>query len=128
MSDVGEMAWKTKRICCLRVRQGVNLLVTLPILFNIPIVNLAKYLLRFGSDSIIFGWFSSDPLKKCISKLRQGSGGTYFITAQFLIAKLRNQRAKLSLQLKMKSQGDDRHHCTICNGCLGEHEQEIADS
>ena len=34
-----------------------------------------------GNEYVILGWFSTDPLEKAFGKLREGSGGTYFITA-----------------------------------------------
>ena len=36
-------------------------------------VELAKYLLDCGNAYVIFRWFTTDPLEKCFSKLRQGS-------------------------------------------------------
>ena len=32
-------------------------------------------------DYVLLGWFTTDPLEKYFGKLRQGCGGTYFITA-----------------------------------------------
>ena len=91
-------------------------------------MDLAKYFTELSQDYVIFGWFSTNLLEKCFSKLRQGSGGTYFITSQYVIKKLRIQGAKLSLQLKMEIEGDDGHHCSICNRCRDKNEQETVDS
>ena len=46
------------------------------------LIDVAHYLLNTGNDYVIFGWFTTDPLEKTFGKLRQGSGGTYFITVQ----------------------------------------------
>ena len=58
-------------------------------------VEPANYLLGAGNDYVIFGWFTTDFLEKYFSKLRQGSGGTYFITAQSVIEKMRIHHGKL---------------------------------
>ena len=45
------------------------------------LVELSEYLFRKELfEYVILGSFSTDPLEKEFSKLRQGSGGTYFIT------------------------------------------------
>ena len=59
-------------------------------------VNLTRHLLASGNDYVILGWFSTDFLERAFGKLRQGSGGTYFLSAQSVIEKIRIQRAKLS--------------------------------
>jgi hypothetical protein len=48
---------------------------------NSSLANLTKYLLQSYSY-VLLGNFLSDPLEKAFSKLRQGSGGTYFINMQ----------------------------------------------
>ena len=57
-------------------------------------VDLARYLLNAGNEYVILGWFTTDPLERCFGKLRQGSGGTYFITVESAIEKIRIQREK----------------------------------
>ena len=64
--------------------------------------------------NVILGWFSSDPIGKCFGKLRQGSGGTYFITAKSVIEKVCIQHAKLVLQLNIDVEGNDGHDCLLC--------------
>ena len=49
------------------------------------LVDLTRYLLKCGNDYVTLGWFTTDPLEKSFSKLRHGSGGTYFISAQSVI-------------------------------------------
>ena len=51
-------------------------------------VGLVKHLLSKGNEYVMLGSFSTDPLEKAFGKLRQGSGGTYFITAQAVIEKV----------------------------------------
>ena len=47
------------------------------------IVALSKTLLQEKSfDYVLLGKFTTDPLEKMFGKLRQGSGGTYFINVQ----------------------------------------------
>ena len=91
-------------------------------------VELAKYLLDCGNAYVIFGWFTTDPLEKCFSKLRQGSGGTYFITAQSVIQKVRIHHAKLTLRLGIEVSGEDGHSCGNCSRNLDEKESEIMDN
>ena len=45
---------------------------------------------------MMFDWYSTDPIEKYFSKLRQGSGGTYFINAQSVLKKARIHHAKLA--------------------------------
>ena len=42
---------------------------------------LAKHMLSGGNEYVMLGWFSTDLSEKAFGKLREGSGGTYFITA-----------------------------------------------
>lgn len=92
------------------------------------LVDLARHLLSCGNDYVLLGWFTTDPLEKCFSKLRQGSGGTYFITAQCVMEKVRIQHAKLALQLNMYIDGNDGHSCSNCLRKLTEGESEIVDN
>ena len=92
------------------------------------LVDLARYLLLCGNDYVLLGWFTTDPLEKCFSKLRQGSGGTYFITAKCVVENVRIQHAKLALQLDMDIEGNHGHSCSTCLRKLTEGESEIVDS
>ena len=78
----------------------------------------------------MLGWFTSDPLEKAFGKLRQGSGGTYFLTAQAVTEKLCICRAKLFLQLKLDFPDDseDGHNCARCSRSLTLNECEILDN
>ena len=98
--------------------------------FCLTFVDLAKYLLNAGNDYVIFGWFTTDPLEKYFSKLRQGSGGTYFISAQSVIEKMRIHCAKLSTQLNLEFDADVdcTHQCDTCHRSLTQEECEILDN
>ena len=64
------------------------------------LVDLAKHLLQEENyEYVCLGMFSTDSLEKAFSKLRQGSGGTYFINVQQVTEKLRIQKAKLQITL-----------------------------
>ena len=61
------------------------------------IVSLCRSLLRVSHNYVLLGTFATDPLEKESGKLRQGSGGTYFITAQQRIGKVNISKASLLL-------------------------------
>ena len=69
-------------------------------------------------------------LEKAFGKLRQGSGGTYFLTAQAVTEKLCICQAKLFLQLKLDFPDDseDGHNCARCSQSLTLNEYEILDN
>jgi hypothetical protein len=89
------------------------------------LIDLSCHLLSSGNEYVILGWFSSDPIEKCFGKLRQGSGGTYFITAKSVIEKVRIQHAKLVLQLNIEVGGNDGHDCLLCLKDLDDMEIDI---
>ena len=62
------------------------------------LVELAQHLLATHSY-VCLGKFSSDALEKVFGKLRQGSGGTYFISVQQVLEKLNIQKTSLLLGL-----------------------------
>ena len=71
------------------------------------LVELSEYLLRKELfQYVILGSFSTDPLEKDFCKLRQGSGGTYFITVQQILEKLNIYKAKLLLKLSSETVND----------------------
>ena len=61
------------------------------------IVSLCKSRLGVSKSYALLGTFSTDPLEKEFGKLRQGSGGTYFITVQRTIEKVNISKAFLLL-------------------------------
>ena len=94
-------------------------------------VDLTRHLLANGNEYFMLGWFSADPLERAFGKLRQGSGGTYFLSAQSVIEKILIQRAKLSTQLKLdisKDSAGDKDECELCKRLLTDEECEIFDN
>ena len=63
-------------------------------------VELARYHLDQDHEYVPLGKASTDPLEKEFGKLRQGSGGTYFITVQQILEKVSINKTKLLLTLK----------------------------
>lgn len=86
------------------------------------LVSLCRHLLSTSHEYVLLGQFSTDPLEKEFSKLRQGSGGTYFITVQQITEKSNIDRAKLLLALKTDKTVMDNvvpgHACSQCNFAL----------
>ena len=64
---------------------------------------------------MLLGQFSTDLLEKEFSKLRQGSGGTYFINVHQIEEKTRMNRSKLLLSLKQSIPGEEAGHA--CDDC-----------
>ena len=94
-------------------------------------VHLTRHLLASGNEYVMLEWFSTDPLERAFGKLRQGSGGTYFLSAQSVIEKIRIQQAKLSTQLKLdisNDSADDEHECKLCKRLLTDEDCEIFDN
>ena len=96
-------------------------------------VGLVKHFLSKGNEYVMLGSFSTYPLEKAFGKLQQGSGGTYFITAQAVIEKVTIQHAKLFLQLGVdllqdSSVQDDGHRCDKCSHLLKNKECEVFDN
>ena len=94
------------------------------------LVSLATNMLTSGQSFVILGWFSTDPLENCFSKLRQGAGGTYFISAQSVLEKLNIQRANTALNLELAciNEATDGHYCEFCERTPSEEEAEILDN
>ncbi|XP_047135436.2 uncharacterized protein LOC124812623 isoform X1 [Hydra vulgaris] len=95
------------------------------------VVELCRSLLNSSHQYVILSEFSTDPLEKEFSKLRQGSGGTYFITVQQVIEKLNISRAKLLLSLNNPAVDicfDTTHSYPNCGFLLDESSAEIFDN
>ena len=63
------------------------------------------------------GKFTSDYLEKDFSKLLQGSGGTYFITAQQILEKVNINKTSLLLSLNVDVdalKASSGHQCSNC--------------
>ncbi|XP_065643884.1 uncharacterized protein LOC136075255 [Hydra vulgaris] len=91
-------------------------------------IDLIETLLSNGAKYVILGWFSTDPLEKAFPKLRQGSGGTYFINAKSVIEKIIIQHTKLILQLDIPVDNIDGHTCDICFRDISTDEKELLDN
>ncbi|XP_066923516.1 uncharacterized protein [Clytia hemisphaerica] len=82
------------------------------------LVELTKHLLMSPHQKyVMIGEFCSDPLEKEFGKLRQGSGGTYFITAQQVLEKLDIKKTKLLLKLNVDLsvlRAEPGHCCDKC--------------
>ena len=48
-------------------------------------VGLIKHLMKTSHQCVLFGMFTTDHLEKQFGKLRQGWGGTYFISVQQIV-------------------------------------------
>ena len=59
------------------------------------LVGLSKHLLKTSNQYDLLGIFTADHLEKQLGKLRQGCGGTYFITVQQIKEKLAIQKTKI---------------------------------
>ena len=73
-----------------------------------------------------FGVFTSVPLEDQFGKLRQGWGGTYFITVQQILEKV--AKTKLLLNLDVNSDGFSIHSCDKCGYLLDEDKCNILDT
>ena len=89
---------------------------------------MTRSLLGCGNEYVLLGWFTTDPLEKYFGKLRQGSGGTYFITVLTILEKTRILQTKLCLQLGVEIDGDAGHSCQACNRQFNENEAEVIDN
>jgi hypothetical protein len=91
------------------------------------LVNLCRQLLSTSHQYVLFGQFSTDPLEKEFSKLRQGSGGTYFISVQQIVEKSNINRAKLLLALNTDTAAmdveDPGHACSDCGFAIESNEK-----
>ena len=93
------------------------------------LVDLAQHLLGKGNCYVLFGWFTTDPLEKYFSKLRQGSGGTYFINTQSVLEKAKIHHAQLALRSGAHfNDHSDQHNCMYCNKNLTSQEAEVLDN
>ena len=94
------------------------------------LVELAQKLLASTHVYVALGKFTTDPLEKAFGKLRQESGGQYFISAQQVLEKLNIQKAKLLLSLTEMEDlpNDTGHKCELCGFGANEEVCEIVDN
>ena len=94
------------------------------------IVELSRHLLETSHKYVLLGQFTSDHLEKQFSKLRQGSGGAYFLTVQQIVEKVRIKNASLLLKSGVdldKLSVQSGHKCASCLYKLSEEDEEIFD-
>ena len=93
------------------------------------LVELCKQLINnHGFDYVLFGKLTTDYLEKVFGKLRQGSGGTYFITVQGVLEKVGIMKTKLLLNLNhdpSEVNVECGHSCSKCGFLLTEEMCEI---
>ena len=92
------------------------------------IVDLCKDLLSTSHTYVCIGKFTSDFIEKEFSKLRQGLGGTYFITVQQILEKVNMKKTSLLLSLNADVNTLDTpsgHQCSSCHYNLAEDGIEI---
>ena len=95
------------------------------------IVDLCKHLLSTTHKYVLLGLFSTDPLEKAFGKLRQGSGGTYFLTCQQVMEKLDINKTKLLLRLNANLDNlsvNIGHECDQCGFWLDDESAEVFDN
>ena len=88
-------------------------------------VGLSTFLLNTNNhEYVALGNFTTDPLGKQFGKLRQASGGTYFITVHQVFEKVSIYKSKLLLQLDgdavSKISLELGHSCSKCGFLLSE--------
>ena len=95
------------------------------------IVDLVKHLLSTIHDYVLLGIFTTDFLEKMFSKLRDGSGGTYFITVQQVSEKLYIHKTKLLLNLNVNVASFNvlsGHLSECCQFLMGDHTIDVFDN
>ena len=81
------------------------------------LIELSEILLLSGQQYVLLGEFTTDYLEATIGELRQGSGGTYFITVQNALEKLRIRKTQLLMQINPEGVIDETtgHECEKCH-------------
>ena len=94
------------------------------------LVALSKHLLNTDHQYVALGKATTDPLEKEFSKLRQGSGGTYFITVQQILEKVAIYKTKLLLKLNcdMDFNIEPGHSCQKCSYLPNEKVCDVLDN
>ena len=96
------------------------------------LVELCRQLLATGHKFVMIGEFNNDPIEGNFGQDRQGSGGTYFISAQQVLEKLDIKKTKLLLELNateiLDYVADVGHHCSKCGYWMDEKVYEVFDN
>ena len=91
-------------------------------------VDLCRHLLATSHVYVGLGMFTTDFLEKEFGKLRQGSGGTYFISVHQAIEKLHIKQSSLLLSLDVdinELNVESGHQCPSCTYLLCEEGAEV---
>ena len=93
-------------------------------------MELTRHLFYTTHKYVVLGKFTTDKLEKAFSKLRQGSGGTYFITVQQILEKVNIQKTKLLLNCtSMENLHTELGHmCLQCSYRLDGQGSELFDN
>ena len=95
------------------------------------LAGLAKYLISTSHEYVLLGLFTTDFLEKMFGKIRQGSGGTYFINVQQVLEKLSIHKTKLLLNLKVDVASfnvESGHSCEKCKFLMDENAIDVFDN
>ena len=95
------------------------------------LIELSKELLKSGHTYVLLGEFTTDYLETSFGSIRQGSGGTYFITVQNVIQKLHIEKTRLLLHLKIdvfELDEDIGHKCDKCLYVLDSEKCDVFDA
>ena len=95
------------------------------------IVELCKHQLSTTHKFVLLGEYSNDPIERAYGKLRQGSGGTYFLSVQQVMEKLAINKTKLLLKLNANVLNMDvnpGHSCENCEYRMNETVTETFDN
>ena len=81
------------------------------------IVELCRHQLATTHEFVLLGEYSNDPIERAYGKLRQGSGGTYFLSVQQVMEKLAINKTKLLLKLNANVLNTDVNPGHSCENC-----------
>ena len=94
------------------------------------IVELCKMQLETTHSFVLLGDYSNDPIEGAFGKLRQGSGGTYFLNVQQVMEKLDIAKTRLLLKLNADVSNfnvDVGHECDLCKFLMDDKSSETFD-
>jgi len=81
------------------------------------LVDLCRHLLASSHEYVLLGQFTTYHIEKEYSKLRQGSGGAYFLTVQQIIEKVPVKQASLLLKCDENFETSPLHSGHQCKSC-----------
>ena len=94
------------------------------------LIELSESLLLSGQQYVLLGEFTTDYLEATFGELRQGSGGTYFITVQNALEKLRIRKTQLLMQINPEGVIDETtgHECEKCHYDLEQSHYDVLEN